>query len=194
MTFNETMDTGVTPTISFAPGVSTTLTSPSVAWTSLNTTYTVTYTLADVNVEVKGVNVTVTGGMDPAGNPHASYNETGMFDIDTKAPNVTSIWVSDDNITDADVGGYFLVNVNFSEAMDTGVVPNIEFSPDVSTTLKSGTGAWSSGDTVYTVTYLVVDGNVTETDIDVTVNGYKDLAGNEDGATRSDLFDIDILT
>jgi uncharacterized repeat protein (TIGR01451 family) len=52
------------------------------------------------------------------------------------------------------------------------------------------------GDTVYTATYDVADGNVEQADVDVSVSGAKDVAGNTQSpnpTTTADLFDIDTI-
>jgi len=195
VTFSEAMDTGVTPDISFSPTVASTLTSGSGAWSVGDTIYTATYTLADADVEVDGVNVTASGGKDPAGNSPAPYEETDMFDIDTKKPTVVSMWLSDTLINEADDGGYFLVNVTFSEAMDTGVTPDISFNPDVETsgTLTFSSDGWSLGDTIYTANYTIDDIDEEEDDVDITVSGAKDKAGNEDPTTYTNMFDVDTI-
>jgi len=112
-------------------------------------------------------------------------------------PTVT-IDVSDTLINEADDGGTFDVVANFSKAMDTGVLPTIGFDPDVvaSGTLTFASDAWSGGDTVYTATYVVTDVDKEVADIDVSVGGAEDLAGNPqdpDPTTEADLFDVDTV-
>ncbi len=209
-TFSEAMDTGVTPTVAFSPSVSTTLTFASGAWSSGNTVYTATYNVTDANVSENNVSVSVSGAKDVAGNTQSPNPTTiannNRFDIDTDAagggggggdttaPTVT-ITVNDAEITGDDVGsGTFQVIAKFSEAMDTGVTPTITFSPDVSSTLTFASGAWSKGNKVYTATYNVADANVAVNDVDVSVSGAKDTAGNTQSpnpTTTADLFDID---
>jgi hypothetical protein len=115
---------------------------------------------------------------------------------DTTAPEVTSITVNDDLISEADVGsGSFEVVVTYNEAMNTNTNPTIAFDPSVTSTLSGGSGAWSSSDTVFTATYDVADGNVEEQkDVDVSVSGAKDVAGNTQvSKTTADLFGIDTI-
>jgi hypothetical protein len=89
-TFSEAMNTTVTPVISFAPDVelSGTLTFSSDAWSEGDTVYTATYDIADVDEEVTGVDVSVGGAKDLAGNlqdPDPT-TEADLFDVDTVAP------------------------------------------------------------------------------------------------------------
>ena len=61
--FSEAMDPSgpATPTLTFAPGVASTLTLTGGVWSVGNTTYTATYNVADANVTVDGVAIDVTG-------------------------------------------------------------------------------------------------------------------------------------
>jgi hypothetical protein len=91
VTFSEEMDTLATPTISFIPGMATTLIIPSGSWSIGNTVYTVSYTIADADVEESDVDVRVSGAQDLVGNPQDPDPTTvpDLFDVDTKAPTVT---------------------------------------------------------------------------------------------------------
>lgn len=112
-------------------------------------------------------------------------------------PTVT-INVSDTLINEADDGGIFDVVATFSQAMDTGVTPSISFDSDVvaSGTLTFAGDAWSSGSTVYTASYDIADVDEEVTNVDVSVGGAEDLAGNRqnpDPTIEADLFDIDTV-
>jgi len=89
-TFSEAMDTTATPVISFDADVeaSGTLTFSSGVWSEGDTVYTATYTVADVDEEVSGVDVSVGGAKDLAGNPQDPdpTTEEDLFDVDTVAP------------------------------------------------------------------------------------------------------------
>jgi len=139
----------------------------------------------------EGVNTLAHRVYDNAGRMYVL--PTQEIKIDTIAPTVDDIAVSDDFIKESDVPGPFYVTVTFSEPMNPAVIPTIVFDPDVSTTLVNEIGAWSVGDTVYTFTYDIVDADVVVNDVDVTVGGAEDVAGNPDPLTGFDLFDIDTL-
>ncbi|MBI1310044.1 hypothetical protein GC176_01965 [bacterium] len=113
----------------------------------------------------------------------------------SSSPTVTGIMPSDTLISDADVrSGTFTVSVFYSEAMDPGTDPMIAFDPAVDSTLSFASGAWSASDTTYTATYDVADANVDVEDIDISVSGARNLAGNiQTPATESDEFSIDTL-
>jgi hypothetical protein len=113
---------------------------------------------------------------------------------DTTPPKVTRIDISDTFITEADKGDSFDVTVTYDEAMDTNTNPTIAFEPSVSSTLSGGSSSWSSDKTVFTASYSVADGDVEVKDIDISVKGGKDVAGNtQESRTGADLFNIDTV-
>jgi hypothetical protein len=173
ITFSEAMDQMVAPTVTNNAG--TTLTSGSGAWTSA-TTYVMTYTVDDANVDLADVTFDVTGAKDLAGNTQvaATAVSTGS-DVDTVNATVTTVALSDVQITDADDGATVTATITFSEAMDQMVAPTV--TNNAGTTLTSGSGAWTSA-TTYVMTYTVDDANVDLADVTFDVTGAKDLAGN----------------
>ena len=191
--FSEAMDPSgpATPTLTFAPGVASTLTLTGGVWSVGNTTYTATYNVADANVTVASVSIDVTGAKDAAGNAQQDYTPLDEFAIDTANPTGT-IAVSDSLITDADVPGPFTVTVTYDEAMDTGIAPTIGFSPSVASTLAFTGGVWSGGGTVYTASYTISDAGVAVPSVDVSASGAQDLVGNTQVTSNAtDAFDID---
>ena len=177
-TFSEAMDPGTIPTLTFAPNPATTFTNPSGAWSGGNTIYTWTYNIEDAGVTTLDVDVTVSGAKDVAGNTQVTSSQVDYIDIDTQNPTVV-VAANDVAIYDGDVGvGRLTVTATFSEAMDPGTIPTLTFAPNPATTFTNPSGAWSGGNTVYTWTYNIEDAGVTVQDVDVTVSGGKDVAGN----------------
>ena len=140
-TFSEAMDKAVIPTVSFSPAVSTTLTSPGGSWNGAGTVYSFTFTVADANVEVTGVDVSVGGGKDLAGNLQSPDPTTAAdkFSIDTVAPSV-SITSPADNawVTTA-------TPIISGTSSDSGSgVAKVEVSVDGGAySLATGTTSWS---------------------------------------------------
>jgi hypothetical protein len=128
---------------------------------------------------------------DVAGNLGA-YGSSWSLVIDTVSPTVT-IAASDVAIYDGDVGvGRFTVTATFSEAMSPAVLPALTLTPNPATTFTNSSGEWSVGNTEYTWTYDVVDVGVSVPDVDVTVAGGRDVAGNlQILSTNTDYVDID---
>ena len=183
--FSESMDTGFTPAVSFTEDVSGTLSLNAglSGWsTTIDTddTYTSVYDVNVASQEETDVDATTSGGKDLAGNPQDADTTTSgnTFDVDTINPTVVSKTFSEPLISDADDPNTFDAVVTFSEAMDTAATPAITFSPLVPSTLTFTSGAWSVGDTVYTATYAIADGGVTEPSVTFTVSGAEDAADN----------------
>ena len=202
--YNEAMDPSVDPTIIFDPDAAPTLTRIGGSWTGAET-YEATYSITDVGenigvgnagVEILDVGIGVTGGMDPAGNVQVAVSEPAAFDIDTENPNVTGISVSDALISDADVGGSFVVTIDFSEPMTTSAfnTPHPGFISEnvpIDENFTFESGAWVDNDT-YEATFAVLDLDVAHSSVDVGGGGAKDAAGNmQPGFTVFDLFVID---
>jgi hypothetical protein len=193
VTFSEAMNIGLAPTITFSAGTWT----GGVAgtWTVGNTMWTRTFMLTDNQETAASVTVGVSGAEDSAGNGQRLYAVRPEFRIDTQNPTVTIV-ASDLAICDGDVGR-FTVTATFSEAMNPGVAPSVAFSPDLTqipATFTSGNGVWggTGGSTAYTWTYDVVDAGVSVPDVDVTVAGGRDVAGNlQISSTNTDYVDID---
>jgi hypothetical protein len=94
VTFSEAMKTSVTPTLTFAPDVASTLSFNSRAWSAEGTIYTESYDVADAGVDLTGVKVGVTGAKDANGNAQEVYTAQAEFSIDTKNPTVTPIYLA----------------------------------------------------------------------------------------------------
>ncbi|MBU1050639.1 hypothetical protein KKG90_11525 [Candidatus Bipolaricaulota bacterium] len=83
-TFDEVMDTRVSPTITFSHG---TLTSKhDGAWSAGDTVWTETFSLADHNEQIPVVNIEIAAAVDVAGNAIVPFIEQGAFAIDTGLP------------------------------------------------------------------------------------------------------------
>ena len=193
-TYSETMDNTVAPTIVFSPTVNSSLSFTSGSWNGAHTIYTASYTVADANVAVNNVALTVSGGRDVAGNLQSSFTQNSAFSIDTLNPTVQSVAVSKTLLTDADASSTFMVAVTYSETMDNAVTPTVAFTPTVNTTLAFASGSWN-GHTIYTASYTLADGNVAVNNVAITVSAGKDANGNAqtDAFTQNNAFSIDTL-
>jgi len=116
-----------------------------------------------------------------------------LAQTDTTDPTVT-IGVSDSLVTDDDVSGWFIVTLTFSESMNKAYYPSGSsgFIPAVTNTLKSPVAAWNTAGDVLTLRWTIYDANVEVADIDIKVEGCRDLAGNPmEPNTLVDALDID---
>ena len=89
--FDQAMDTGVDPTLTFGTDVAGTLTFTGGVVERGDTTYTATYNVADANVDMADVTIDVTGAQDATGNAQADYTPEAEFSIDTANPSVVSV-------------------------------------------------------------------------------------------------------
>ncbi len=103
VTFSGAMNQAVTPTLTFAPALTSTLTGGSGSWTDA-TTYVTTYTVADRNVYHDSVTADVTGAQDLAGNAQQDYTPEHEVEVDTlnSAATVEITAIADDTGTSGD--------------------------------------------------------------------------------------------
>ena len=136
--FSEAMDAGTIPSCSFTPGVSSTLTPSGSAWANGNQSYIFNYTIADADVEVSGVDISIDGGKDAHGNLQIPKTATDKFDIDTKAPTIISTSPASDAVA---VAPDAIVNATFSEAIQAGAnFTNISIIPNPGNVTASTNG------------------------------------------------------
>lgn len=129
---------------------------------------------------------------DAAGNGNAAATQFAVG-ADLNLPALDALIVSNADLRIEDVGTSFTVAATFSEAMDPSREPVFAFTPDVAATLSLTSGAFTSGDTVYTATYTVIDAGQVAADVDVSVTGAADAAGNAlPESTRTDLFSVEM--
>ncbi len=117
-----------------------------------------------------------TKSTDVAGNVSA-FSAPFNVVVDTGAPTIGSISVDTNPIYTGDLTQQ--VAIGFSDPMDTSMTPVL--TANSSTHFTQGTGVWSSGDMIYTVT-LTHDGTAEEITAETITlaPGMKDLAGNVD--------------
>ncbi|MEM1823369.1 MAG: GLUG motif-containing protein, partial [Candidatus Hadarchaeales archaeon] len=129
---------------------------------------------------------------DNAGN-EGDWSGVWSFRIDTVAPYVVGITISDNLITESDNGGTLVITITYSENMDASVAPDIAFDPDIvsSGTLTPVSGAWISP-TIYVATYDIADVDEEVLGVDIVVENARDLAGNTQVPYRAlDMIDVD---
>ena len=100
-TFNEPMDQEVLPTFNLQPDVAQTLTAQDTGSWANDTTFSITYDVADANFDTDTVSVDVEGAFDVAGNPMTDYTADVEFGIDTVNPVAPELNVTDSDATDS---------------------------------------------------------------------------------------------
>lgn len=182
VTYNEPLDISEAPVISFPnedPTAS--ITFANGVWSAGNTVYTATYDVVDNNTNVSAIDIRVTNGRDletPA-NVQAAYNQADQFSIDTENPtpvlstlSPAVINVTNNTLTVAIDYGEEMKSANtFNPVVTLSAQTNFTGPAEVST-------GWSSGNTIYTVTFTH---NLTAEELSgatVSVSGGEDVAGN----------------
>jgi hypothetical protein len=181
LSFDEPMNTAVTPSISFAGGnPNGTFVLNGTQWTG-NTEVQINFSVVDANVEVEALVIEVSALTDLALNPISTFGSAAI-QIDTKNPEVATLTANHYLLTDDHIGTEtFEIIAIFSEAMDTSNNPIISFpdqNPVAAGALSQADGEWVN-DMVYAQRYNVNQGNFLMTDVNVSVGGpAADALGN----------------
>lgn len=85
VTFSQAMNTAIAPTITFTPTVTSTLTFTSGVWSSGNTIYTASYSIADADTIVPSVNIGVGNSQNPGGLTVVGFTQNAAFSINSQA-------------------------------------------------------------------------------------------------------------
>ncbi|MBU4216970.1 hypothetical protein L6270_04030 [Candidatus Parcubacteria bacterium] len=199
VTYNEIMDTGVDPVISFGPTTSFISTTSNGHWgtdDNANDVWMQSFRLVDVDEEQIGVVIKSTGAIDLVGNPE-STSTIGYLNIDTKAP-LAAISIDNYLIHRGDL--LQTVTVDFGEEMFVDNDSQIgEFSDSQDWELLNF--GWIDNNSSYVMNfrYYGVDGNGIDNGIDedyyvVLDSVLTDIAGNDALFASSSLFRIDTKT
>jgi hypothetical protein len=188
--FDESMDSS-DPTITLSDG---TFTFDGGSWSDDNT-YVAEFTPADAGEEIENINVTVEEAMDAAGNSISmAYVADGLFDLDTRNPEVVILSASVYNVTTAD--DEFAVVILFDEEMDQSDAPSISFpneNPTATLTYNSSGSDWLTANS-FEASFDVANDVPQLLNIDVTASSATDIAGNVvEDVTIADFFDLNAV-
>lgn len=195
---DQTLDNGVTPTITFATSSAFSVSGGAYS-TTTNTddTYTFTVTHNGTTEEELEEIMSITGFKDLAGNVQVIAC-LDTFDVDTDKPDLVSVTVSDTDICTSDDEATFTVTLIFDEEMDGVTAPVLTFNPDHSSIFTNTSGAWSqttlNNDTYTFTSTLDLASIIDADDIDIAVSAAKDVLGNTmdvDNTAGADAFSID---
>lgn len=179
--FDENMDTTITPSLSFPQeDPSNSLTFSTVYWSNLYTCH-ILYSFADVDEEVDAVNIRISGGTNLEGSLQVVYDAADLLWIDSKNPSVLTVSPSVDTIGAAQLGNTnFLLDIQFDEAMDTNIIPNVNFPVEdplaASLSYNATASYWISSDRFIAIYDVLALQNLM--DIDVQVDLALDSLGN----------------
>ncbi len=186
-TFDEDMDSAISPTLSFSPSNPTlsTLTLASAQWVDIRT-FEVSYLMNDADEDLGSVSISMIGAKNTVGGLMEPFNVNDALTIDTENPSVDVIIFNEVSATEANL------TMSFSETMDIGLTPVISFPAEnpLSEVLTLGVGTWISG-TTFVQSYSV-NVNTQIYDVDVEVSSANDALGNLLLPAQSiDLFTLD---
>ncbi|WP_427451992.1 VCBS domain-containing protein [Litorimonas sp. WD9-15] len=201
--YNELMDesAGNEPSVSLS-AVPAGFASPTGVWTNdgMVSTYTVTYSVADLDAEVEDIDITVSGGRDVAENPAAGNVAVAAFSVDMAAPAPGTL--SLDNFQDTGPG-----NVDNSDGitsdntfdlslmgqdMDPTTTVAYEVSTDGGMSFTSTTAVQNAipdGDYVFRAVVMDDSGN---SSISNTVSVTVDASADKDTALEVSFADMEI--
>lgn len=184
--------------LSGAPNINASLSYNPVASAWLNdATFRAVFNASDQNVEIGPIQLAVTFGADLAGNTQTPYNLVEWANIDTRNPEILSIFANTYTVNSSNIGeGGFSILIIFDEAMNTGEEPALVFFTDENVDDALETNENLSG-WINTFTYQawfdVFEAELVAENVGVGITNVTDLAGNNlVTAQFSDFFDIDL--
>lgn len=182
--FSETMDTDQDAlVIPSASGVENSLSNDFIAseWIDENT-FRAFYNLTDQNIVIPNISVSVDFALDINGNSQEIYSENNVFNLDTENPEILSMSSSDYFIEEGDIGvDAFEIILIFQEAMDTSIIPEMEFSPAATVnevlSIDLSDSEWLNEYT-FKYSFDVNDVEIMNLGVSVSITGGSDIAGN----------------
>lgn len=198
--FDEAMNTGIIPEISF-PGEDPLANSLSpdlmnTIWVN-NTTYRAVYNFVDANEEIYDIDVATINAEDDSGNLQEGALEIDLFSIDTRNPMVTDVLPSTQTISDLNVGAEgFTLTVVFDEEMDVDENPDLIFSEndplENTLTYNESASFWGVDGLSFTAVFDVSDAEEELGFSSATILSAFDAFGNEQiEILASEVFGID---
>ncbi len=180
--FDQAMSASSSPNLSFIDlDLSGVLTIDQEEWTS-ETTYTITYSVEDVEFEALENDVNVAGATSESGLDQKPYLELDAFSIDTKAPSAMLGDLAVTTVIDATIPDlFYFIEFQFNDACNSSVIPTVSLSadtdPSAALTYSAAFSAWTN-DSTFVATYTLTDTDEAISDIDIEIEGAEDLIGN----------------
>jgi len=199
---NEQVDMDTHPEISFVSSEdlsSTLIFNPDISAWEDEFHYHAYFTVVDNDEEIEDIGITVSGVIDAAGNDQNPFEVSDQFSIDTRNPELVEITVNDSLFTVLNINSIgnsaLVVELIFDELMNTSITPSFTFTADnpLGTSLiLNNPGSFWENDTTYRMTFNLTSLPVEMFDVEITLNNFRDLAGNNTASPQlSELFIID---
>ncbi len=176
---------------------------PSLMYNPFNSTwideqnFNAVFNFSDQNITLDNVNLQVSFGADVAGNLQTPYELQDWIDVDTENPEVLVLFANTYAIGNSNVGeGEFSLLALFSEAMDTGQTPQLNFTaegePSSVLVLNPALSEWENSYSFHAY-FDVLPQQVFIPSVGVLLTEAYDVAGNDLNATPwTDFFSIDL--
>lgn len=166
-----------------------------------DSTYRAMFLVADLNMEVENIGVSIQFAEDRTGNIQDSFSSESVFDLDTKNPVVISVSSTDYVIETDDVGEEaFQMILIFDEAMNQSIPVDFAFSPDVplnSIFLPNTEASYWLNEFTHVAVFDVISEEAISTDVSIELTAGIDLSGNNMVNFNTDnfmLLDLDVLS
>ena len=152
-------------------------------WIDSNT-FEFTYAILDGNIQTNA-QIVIAGSTDENGNLLNTTSNNDVIAIDTQNPTLTAVTPSVVVLSDDDVATGLTIDLVFSEAMNTMMIPQVAFTADnplaATLTENTGTNAWLD-DATYRLSYSATDAGEELNAINIAVTGVTDSNGNNQSA------------
>lgn len=151
------------------------------SWISSDT-FRASFNANDQNVEIDGVQMTVSFGTDLAGNTQEPFVVENWVSVDTRNPEVVSVFANTYLVQSSHIGeGGFSTLLLFDEAMDTSLEPDLAFTADENVeevlTFNTMLSGWVNAFT-YQAFFDVANESFEADFVGLSVTEARDLAGN----------------
>lgn len=191
--FDQTMNTNVDPNIAVQPsGTGLAPNAMDSGWQNANT-YTASFQLTDENTAAS-VALNVSNALDMSGNDVSNGQQNNAVTLDTENPTVVALNPSYNVIGQAAAATGFYIDVVYSETMDQGFEPVLNFTgADVSAVLSLVSESWINAST-YRFTYNVIANSDAISGINVSIDsGYDSFTNLQVAYSTEDAFQINFI-
>jgi hypothetical protein len=183
ITYDTEMDISIEPNITFGEGNSTLILNYGY-WEETNI-YIAQFDVIDENIELDGLSVQVTGGLDMNGVEQDPSVLIDALDIDTQSPSVV-LNFNMSVINDLAAGQTLEITAAFDDIMNTEFAPTLTYPSenpeDYGLIPLSDQWMWLD-DSNYMFVFAITDENIELSEIDLNISSAIDNAGNEQFAS-----------
>lgn len=163
-------------------------------------TFRAAFNATDANVEINEVGVSVSFGADLAGNAQTTFTNQAWAAIDTRNPQVLSLFANTYDVSASDIGedGAFSLLLLFDEPMVTNVLPALSFLSDEAVdnvlSLNTELSSWLNPFSFQAFFNVADELDFVAENIGIGIANVSDMAGNPlNESVFEAVFNIDLL-